>query len=115
MIDVGLANGRWCPAKLIGTDPRTDLAVIRISDQTPLLHVIFGDSNNLTVGESVATVGYMERIRQISRPKLTPTVLGGMVEVVQPNGITFCSVCPEFWSTDTGNNSGNSGALLLNR
>ena len=62
-IEVRLANGRWCPAKLIGTAPLTDLAVIQISDKVPLPHVIFGDSNHLTVGEPVATVGYAERIR----------------------------------------------------
>ena len=115
MIEVRLANGRWCPAKLIGTDPETDLAVIRISDQVALSHVIFGDSDILKVGEPVATVGYMRRIREIPRPRLTPTVFGGIIRAAQPNGITYCSVCPDYWSTDVGNNSGNSGALLLNR
>ena len=114
-IEVRLASGRWCPAKLIGTDPEMNLAVIRISDHIPLPHVIFGDSNSLAVGEPVATVGYAERIREIPRPKLTPTVFGGRIRATQPDGITYCSVCPDFWSTDAGNNSGNSGALLLNR
>jgi len=117
MIEVRLATGRWCPAKLIGTDPRTDLAVIRISDQVAfaLPHVIFGDSNNLTVGEPVATVGYMGKISKTPRPRLTPTVFGGIIRESRLNGITYCSVCPDYWSTDAGNNSGNSGALLLNR
>ena len=115
MIDVRLATGRWCPAKLIGTDPRTDLAVIRISEQVALSHVTFGDSNNLTVGEPVATVGYMGKISKTPRPRLTPTVFGGIIRETQLNGITYCSVCPDYWSTDVGNNSGNSGALLLNR
>jgi S1-C subfamily serine protease len=114
-IEVRLASGRWCPAELIGTDPEMDLAVIRISDHIPLPYVTFGNSNNLTVDEPVATVGYAERIRGIPRPKLTPTVFGGRIRAMQPNGITYCSVCPDFWSTDAGNNSGNSGALLLNR
>mgnify|MGYP000688481681 CR=1 FL=1 len=64
MIDVRLDNGRWCAAKLIGTDPKTDLAVIRIFNQVALPRVILGDSNNLTVGEPVATVGYMKRMRE---------------------------------------------------
>ena len=114
-IEVRLASGRWCPAELIGTDPEMDLAVIRISDHIPLPYVTFGNSNNLTEDEPVATVGYAERIRGIPRPKLTPTVFGGRIRAMQPNGITYCSVCPDFWSTDAGNNSGNSGALLLNR
>jgi S1-C subfamily serine protease len=114
-IEVRLSSGRWCPAKLIGTDPATDLAVIRVSGLIPLPYVTFGNSNNLTVDDPVATLGYAERIRGIPRPKLTPTVFGGRIRAMQPNGITYCSVCPEFWTTDAGNNSGNSGALLLNR
>ncbi len=115
MIEVRLANGRWCHAKLIGTDPETDLAVIRISDPVPLSHVIFGDSDILEEGEPVATVGYMGRICEILRPRLIPTVFGGIIKALQPSGITYCSVCPDYLSTDAGNNSGNSGALLLNR
>jgi len=114
-IEVRLATGRWCSAKLIGTDPQTDLAVIRISDQLALPHVTFGDSNTLTVGEPVATVGFLARIRTIPMPRLTPTVFGGIIRQTQLNGITYCSVCPDYWSTDVGNNWGNSGALLLNR
>ena len=114
-IEVRLATGRWCPAKFIGTDLGTDLAVIRISEYISLPHVTFGDSNTLTVGEPVATVGYMVRIREIPGPRLTPTVFRGIIRSAQPNGITYCSACPDYLSTDAGNNSGNSGALLLNR
>ena len=115
LIEVRLANGKWCPAKLIGTDPETDLAVIRISDQVALPYVIFGDSDILEEGEPVATVGYMRKMHEIPGPRLTPTVFGGIIRETQPRGITYCSVCPDYWSTDVGNNSGNSGALLLNR
>ena len=115
MIEVRLANGRWCPAKLVGTDPETDLAVIRISDHATLSNVIFGDSDLLEEGEPVATLGYMGRIHGNPRPRSNPTVFGGIIKAAQPAGITYCSVCPDFWSTDAGNNPGNSGALLLNR
>ena len=83
--------------------------------QIPLPHVTFGNSNNLTASEPVATVGYAERIREIPRLNLYPTVFGGRIRAVQSNGIAYCSVCPDFWTTDVGNNAGNSGALLLNR
>jgi len=115
MIEVRLATGRWCPAKLIGTDPRTDLAVIRISDEVALPQIAFGDSNHLTAGEPVATVGYMARLHETPRPRLYPTVFGGIIRETRPNGITHCSVCPDYWSTDAGNNPGHSGALVLNR
>ena len=115
MIEVRLATGRWCSAKLIGTDPWTDLAVIRISDEVALPQIAFGDSNHLTVGEPVATVGYMTRMHETPRPRLYPSVFGGIIRETRPNGITYCSVCPDYWSTDAGNNPGHSGALVLNR
>lgn len=67
------------------------------------------------MGEPVASVGYLGRMREIPRPRLTPTVFGGIIRETQLNGIIYCSVCPEYWSTDAGNNWGHSGALLLNR
>lgn len=115
MIEVMLATGRWCPAKLIGSDPETDFAVIRIYDQITLPHVIFGDSDILAEGEPVATIEYARRIRGNSRPRLTPTVFGGIIRSAKPHGITYCSICPDYFSTDVGNNWGNSGAILLNR
>jgi S1-C subfamily serine protease len=114
-IEVRLASGKWCLAKLIGADPETDLAVIRISDQVTLPHVVFGDSDILEEGDLVATVGYMRRIWETSMPRLTPTVFGGIIMAAKPHGITFCSVCPNYFSTDFGNNWGNSGAIVLNR
>jgi S1-C subfamily serine protease len=38
-----------------------------------------------------------------------------VINATQLNGIAYCSVCPDYWSTDMGNNWGNSGSLLLNR
>jgi serine protease Do len=116
MIDVRLDNGRWCAAKLIGTDPKTNLAVIRIFDQVALPLVIFGDSNNLTVGEPVATVGYMGENARVPKAKVNPNRIRGYNQVRSTEwNYLYCSVCPDFWLTDAGNNSGNSGALLLNR
>jgi S1-C subfamily serine protease len=115
MIEVMLATGRWCPAKLIGSDPETDLAVIRIYDQITLPHVIFGDSDILAEGEPVVTIEYARRTRGNSKPALSPTVFGGIIKAAQPHGITYCSICPDYFTTDVGNNWGNSGAILLNR
>jgi len=114
-LEVRLSNGRWCPAKVIGTDPETDLAMIRIVDQLPLPHITFGSINSLAADEPVATIGYAKRIRNIPRPRLMPTAFGGRIITIQSNGMVYCSACPEFWTSDAGNNSGNSGALLLNR
>ena len=115
MIEVMLTSGRWCSAKLIGSDSETDLAVIRVSNPIALPHVIFGDSDILAEGEPVATVEYVRRIQGNSRPRLSPTIFGGKIRTVNPNGITYCSICPDYFTTDIGNNWGNSGAILLNR
>ncbi|MEE4261238.1 MAG: trypsin-like peptidase domain-containing protein [Desulfobacteraceae bacterium] len=115
LIEVMLTTGRWCPAKLIGSDPETDLAVIRVSDRMVLPHVIFGDSDILAEGEPVVTVEYVRRIQGDSRPRLTPTIFGGKIKTANPHGITYCSICPDYFTTDIGNNWGNSGAILLNR
>ena len=54
-----VAAGRWerYPATLIGGDPKTDLAVIKISAKEPLPHVTFGDSDKVEVGEWVVAIG----------------------------------------------------------
>ncbi len=57
-IDVVLSDGRQYSAKLIGTDPKTDLAVIKISAKGPLPYVTFGDSDKVEVGEWVVAIGH---------------------------------------------------------
>ena len=56
-IEVVLADGSRHTAKLIGTDPKTDLAVIKISTAEALPTITFGDSDRLRVGEWVVAIG----------------------------------------------------------
>lgn len=56
-ITVSLSDGRTLDAKLVGADPRTDLAVLQISDTNNLTAVTLGDSTNLVVGEPVVAIG----------------------------------------------------------
>ena len=56
-LKVFLSNGHQYPAKLVGGDPKTDLAVIQISAQETLPHLNFGDSDQLEVGEWVVAIG----------------------------------------------------------
>ena len=58
---------------------------------------------------------YVRRIHGNSRIGVNPTVFGGMIRVAKPHGIIYCSICLDYFSTDVGNNWGNSGAILLNR
>ncbi len=105
-LDVLLADGRKFPAKLIGVDPKTDLAVIRINAKEPLAPVTFGDSNRIEVGEWVVAIGHPRGLDQ--------TVTHGIVSAKHRRGITDPSSYQDFIQTDAAINPGNSGGPLLN-
>jgi serine protease Do len=56
-ITVALSDGTELPARLIGSDDLTDIAVIRVSSPTPLPYVIWGDSNAAQVGDWILAAG----------------------------------------------------------
>lgn len=106
-IEVTLNDKRTYKAKVIGTDPNTDLAVIKI-DETGLPVVPFGNSDNLKVGEWVLAVG--------NPFNLTSTVTAGIVsakarniDIIQEN-----FKIESFIQTDAAVNPGNSGGALVN-
>jgi len=105
-ITVLLANGTSFPARLVGTDPKTDLAVIHISAKESLPHVIFGDSDKVEVGEWVVAIGHPRGLDQ--------TVTQGIISAKHRQGITDPSSYEDFLQTDTAINPGNSGGPLLN-
>jgi serine protease Do len=105
-IQVLVANGEEYPAKLVGTDPKTDLAVIKIEAKKPLPHVIFGDSDKLKVGEWVVAIGHPRGLDQ--------TVTQGIISAKHRQGITDPSSYQDFLQTDAAINPGNSGGPLLN-
>lgn len=105
-IEVLLSDGRKFPAKLVGTDPKTDLAVIKISAKEPLPHVTFGDSDKVEVGEWVVAIGHPRGLDQ--------TVTQGIISAKHRRGITDPSSYQDFLQTDAAINPGNSGGPLLN-
>jgi serine protease Do len=105
-IQVVLADGDRYPAKLVGGDPRTDLAVISISPKQPLPYVTFGDSDKVEVGEWVIAIG--------SPRALEKTVTQGIISAKHRKGITDPSSYQDFLQTDAAINPGNSGGPLLN-
>jgi serine protease Do len=105
-IEVLLANGERYSAKLVGADPKTDLAVIRISPREPLPHVTFGDSDKVEVGEWVVAIG---------APRgLDKSVTQGIISAKHRQGIEDPSSYEDFLQTDAAINPGNSGGPLLN-
>lgn len=105
-IEVVLSDGRRFPAKLVGTDPKTDLAVIQISARDPLPHVVFGDSDKVEVGEWVVAIGHPRGLDQ--------TVTHGIISAKHRRGITDPNSYQDFMQTDASINPGNSGGPLLN-
>ncbi len=102
-IRVTLSDKREFKAKLIGTDPKTDVAVVKI-DATGLPTVSWADSDKLEVGEFVLAVG--------NPFGLTQTVTLGIVSALgRAAGIAEYE---DFIQTDAAINPGNSGGALVN-
>jgi serine protease Do len=105
-IEVVMADGSRHTAKVIGTDPKTDLAVIKISVAGSLPTVTFGDSDRLRVGEWVVAIG---------APRgLDKTVTQGIISAKHRRGIMDPMSYEDFLQTDAPINPGNSGGPLLN-
>lgn len=104
-IEVIMADGTQYPATLIGADPKTDLAVLKISATSPLPHITFGNSDTLRVGEWVVAIGHPRGLDQ--------TVTQGIISAKHRTGITDPSSYQDFLQTDAAINPGNSGGPLL--
>lgn len=106
-IEVTLHDNRTYEAKLVGTDPNTDIAVIKI-DEKNLPFIKFGNSDKVKVGEWVLAVG--------NPFDLTSTVTAGIVSAKGRNiGILRERYGIEaFIQTDAAVNPGNSGGALVN-
>jgi serine protease Do len=105
-IQVTLADGRQFPAKVVGTDSKTDLAVIKIQDSDRLPYLAFGDSDQVGVGEWVVAIGAPRGLDQ--------TVTQGIISAKHRTGISDPTSYQDFLQTDAPINPGNSGGPLLN-
>jgi len=101
---VTLTDKREFKAKIIGTDPKTDLAVVKI-DASNLPYVRWGDSSKLQVGEYVLAIG--------NPFGLNSTVTLGIVSALG-RGHMGITQYEDFIQTDAAINPGNSGGALIN-
>jgi len=110
-IDVSFINGTLASAEIIGTDPDSDLAVLRVdlpqSDLAELRPVTFGDSNALQIGQTVLAIGSPFG----QRWTLTSGIISALERSIQ--GLTNFSIGGVI-QTDAAINPGNSGGPLLN-
>ncbi|WP_347375101.1 trypsin-like peptidase domain-containing protein [Aequorivita sp. Q41] len=105
-LSVTLNNNKTYTAKLIGTDPATDIALIKIEGDDAFPFIPFGDSNNVKIGEWVLAVG--------NPFNLTSTVTAGIISAKARDLNQFDGNPQSFIQTDAAVNRGNSGGALVN-
>ncbi|MDU9004853.1 Do family serine endopeptidase [Sedimentitalea todarodis] len=96
-------SGEELPAKVIGTDPNTDIALLKVESDEPLSFVSFGDSDNALVGDWVMAMG-------------NPLGQGFSVSVgiVSARNRALSGTYDDYIQTDAAINRGNSGGPLFN-
>jgi serine protease DegS len=103
-ISVILNDGRSAVAEMVGTDPDTDIAVLKIAlDNLP--EVKIADINTLNIGDVVLAIGYPFRIGQ--------TVTQGIISATGRSQVSQ-NTYENFLQTDAAINPGNSGGALIN-
>ncbi|MGF0538528.1 DegQ family serine endoprotease [Agrobacterium sp. ES01] len=103
-IEVVFPDGTQLKAKLVGTDTKTDLSVLKVEPKTPLKAVKFGDSRKMRIGDWVMAIG-------------NPFGLGGSVTlgIISARGRNInAGPYDNFIQTDAAINKGNSGGPLFN-
>jgi len=104
-ITVKMASAEEFEAKIVGADPKTDLAVIKIKPPKNVPFLTFGNSDRLRVGEWVVAIGNPRGLEQ--------TVTAGIISAKHRTGILDPSGYQDFIQTDAAINPGNSGGPLL--
>jgi len=102
-IEVRLSQGTKLAARVVGTDPKTDLAVLQINGTAPVA-AKWGDSDKLDIGDWVLAIG--------SPFALDHTVTAGIVSATQRNDLRI-NEYESFIQTDAAINPGNSGGPLI--
>jgi serine protease Do len=105
-LKVKLQNGKIYKSKVIGTDKKLDIALLKIKDQTKFSYAKLGNSDNIMIGETVIAIG--------NPFGLSSSVSRGIVSALHRNLVINQRLYPNVIQTDTAINPGNSGGPLLN-
>ena len=102
-IEIEFFSGKRLKAKLVGTDPKTDIALLKVEADAPLPFVSFGDSDKMRVGDWVVAMG-------------NPLGQGFSVSagIVSARGRALSGTYDDYLQTDAAINKGNSGGPLFN-
>ncbi len=102
-IEIEFFDGRLMEASVVGTDPKTDIALLKVTAQDKLRFVTFGDSNKSKVGDWVLAIG-------------NPLGQGFSVSagIISARGRALSGSYDDFIQTDAAINRGNSGGPLFN-
>ncbi|AUC76010.1 trypsin-like peptidase domain-containing protein [Olleya sp. Bg11-27] len=103
-LSITLNDNRTLNAKIIGTDPKTDIALLKVDTEDQLPYATFGDSDTAKIGEWVLAVG--------NPFNLTSTVTAGIISA-KSRDLSGRST-QSFIQTDAAVNPGNSGGALVN-
>lgn len=105
-IFVQLSDDRKLPARLVGADSDSDLAVLKVDEEKTLAYLPLGSSDDLMIGETVIAIG--------NPFGLSHTVTTGVVSALNRSLNTDGRTYYDFIQTDASINPGNSGGPLLN-
>lgn len=105
-LSVTLNNNKTYKAEIVGADPKTDIALLKIEADEDLPVVTFGDSDNAKIGEWVLAVG--------NPFNLTSTVTAGIISAKARDLSGNPNAIQSFIQTDAAVNPGNSGGALVN-
>jgi Do/DeqQ family serine protease len=105
-IAITLANQQEFEARVVGTDPESDLAVLKIETEIELPSITMGRSNDLMIGETVIAIG--------NPFGLSHTVTTGVISALNRSVRTESGIYHNFIQIDASINPGNSGGPLLN-
>ncbi len=105
-VNIVLNDEREYTAVIVGSDPDSDLAVLRIESDDPLPAVAMGDSSDLMIGETVIAIG--------NPFGFSNTITTGVISAVNRSFRSRDRIFYDFIQTDASINPGNSGGPLLN-
>jgi Do/DeqQ family serine protease len=103
-IEIAFHDGRKTKAKLVGSDPESDLAILRIASDRPLTPITFASAESLRIGDVVLAIGNPFGVGQ--------TVTSGIVSALGRTHLGI-NTFENFIQTDAAINPGNSGGALV--